>query len=346
MRRRMAPASATSALELARARRATRRRRRGAPPGQPAPEPQPVPAGRAASTACASALAGGRRRRGRAAAHRAPPAARDERPARRTPRPTGRAAAARRDPVGDLGGDAAATAELDVEETRAPGRGRATRRSSGRRARGETVRSWDLPALDAAGRRAPVGAAQMDLTAKGQRIRETLAHFGIGVKMARIQEGPVVTQYALDVEPGIKLSRIEGLADNLALALAARIDPDPGADSRRGLRGDRDPEQRLRPRHAQGGAGEPQLRRAWPRRAASPLRSARTSPASRSAPTSARCRTCSSPAPPARARASASTPSICSPADEATPAEVKFILIDPKRVEMAQYRGSRTCCAR
>jgi S-DNA-T family DNA segregation ATPase FtsK/SpoIIIE len=62
----------------------------------------------------------------------------------------------------------------------------------------------------------------MDLTAKGQRIRETLAHFGIGVKVARIQEGPVVTQYALDVEPGIKLSRIEGLADNLALALAAR----------------------------------------------------------------------------------------------------------------------------
>jgi S-DNA-T family DNA segregation ATPase FtsK/SpoIIIE len=62
----------------------------------------------------------------------------------------------------------------------------------------------------------------VDLSAKGQRIRETLAHFGIGVKVARIQEGPVVTQYALDVEPGIKLSRIEGLADNLALRLAAR----------------------------------------------------------------------------------------------------------------------------
>lgn len=42
------------------------------------------------------------------------------------------------------------------------------------------------------------------------------------MKVARIQEGPVVTQYALDVEPGIKLSRIEGLADNLALNLAAR----------------------------------------------------------------------------------------------------------------------------
>ena len=85
-----------------------------------------------------------------------------------------------------------------------------------------TGRSWELPTLDVLADAQETSAAQMDLTAKGNRIRETLAHFGIGVKVARIQEGPVVTQYALDVEPGIKLSRIEGLADNLALALAAR----------------------------------------------------------------------------------------------------------------------------
>ncbi len=83
-------------------------------------------------------------------------------------------------------------------------------------------RVWDLPVLDLLADAPQSSAAQMDLTAKGQRIRETLANFKIGVKVARIQEGPVVTQYALDVEPGIKLSRIEGLADNLALALAAR----------------------------------------------------------------------------------------------------------------------------
>jgi DNA segregation ATPase FtsK/SpoIIIE, S-DNA-T family len=83
-------------------------------------------------------------------------------------------------------------------------------------------RTWDLPTLELLADAPESSAAQMDLTAKGQRIRETLAHFGIGVKVARIQEGPVVTQYALDVEPGIKLSRIEGLSDNLALALAAR----------------------------------------------------------------------------------------------------------------------------
>ena len=85
-----------------------------------------------------------------------------------------------------------------------------------------TTRSWELPEVALLDDAPASSAAQLDLTAKGQRIRETLAHFGIGVKVARIQEGPVVTQYALDVEPGIKLSRIEGLADNLALDLKAR----------------------------------------------------------------------------------------------------------------------------
>ncbi|HEY7451666.1 MAG TPA: DNA translocase FtsK [Candidatus Limnocylindria bacterium] len=84
------------------------------------------------------------------------------------------------------------------------------------------AQEWILPSLSLLADAPGNGPAQMDLTAKGQRIRDTLASFDIGVKVARIQEGPVVTQYALDVEPGIKLSRIQGLADNLALALSAR----------------------------------------------------------------------------------------------------------------------------
>ena len=86
----------------------------------------------------------------------------------------------------------------------------------------EPWRSWELPPLDLLADAPATAVAQLDLAARGQLIRETLANFRIGVKVARIQEGPVVTQYALEVEPGIKLSRIEGLADNLALALSAR----------------------------------------------------------------------------------------------------------------------------
>ena len=63
-------------------------------------------------------------------------------------------------------------------------------------------RIWELPELGLLSEAPASSAAQMDLTAKGKRIQETLQHFGIGVKVARIQEGPVVTQYALDVEPG------------------------------------------------------------------------------------------------------------------------------------------------
>jgi S-DNA-T family DNA segregation ATPase FtsK/SpoIIIE len=84
------------------------------------------------------------------------------------------------------------------------------------------AQTWILPDLGLLADAPGNGPAQMDLTAKGQLIRQTLESFDIGVKVARIQEGPVVTQYALDVEPGIKLSRIQGLADNLALALSAR----------------------------------------------------------------------------------------------------------------------------
>ena len=85
-----------------------------------------------------------------------------------------------------------------------------------------SAQAWVLPELTLLADAPGSGPAQLDLTSKGQRIRDTLASFDIGVKVARIQEGPVVTQYALDVEPGIKLSRIQGLADNLALALSAR----------------------------------------------------------------------------------------------------------------------------
>jgi DNA segregation ATPase FtsK/SpoIIIE, S-DNA-T family len=199
-------------------------------------------------------------------------------------------------------------------------------------------RSWDLPALDLLADAPESSAAQLDLTAKGQRIRETLAHFGIGVKVARIQEGPVVTQYALDVDPGIKLSRIEGLADNLALALSARSirieAPIPG---------------------------EPYVGVEIPN-AAFDLVTLKEVLASRNfAELSARSKLAFALGQDVAgqpysadlskmphlliAGATGSGKSVCVNAiitsllSNATPAEVKLILIDPKRVELAQYKG-------
>ncbi len=52
-------------------------------------------------------------------------------------------------------------------------------------------------------------------------IEQTLEAFGIIAKVAEINRGPAVTQYALQVAIGTKLSKINALGSDLALALAA-----------------------------------------------------------------------------------------------------------------------------
>ncbi len=71
-----------------------------------------------------------------------------------------------------------------------------------------------------------------DIKANANIIKRTLANFGIEVEMDEITVGPTVTRYALKPAEGMKLSRIVGLQNDLALALAAhpiRIEaPIPG----------------------------------------------------------------------------------------------------------------------
>jgi S-DNA-T family DNA segregation ATPase FtsK/SpoIIIE len=65
-------------------------------------------------------------------------------------------------------------------------------------------------------------------------IEDKLNSFGIPASVVATNTGPVVTQYEVRPERHIKLSRIEGLADDLAMALAARTirieAPIPGKD--------------------------------------------------------------------------------------------------------------------
>ena len=71
-----------------------------------------------------------------------------------------------------------------------------------------------------------------DIKASINIIKRTLENFGIEVEMAEVNVGPTVTQYTLRPAQGIKLSRITALHNDLALALAAhplRIEaPIPG----------------------------------------------------------------------------------------------------------------------
>ncbi len=71
-----------------------------------------------------------------------------------------------------------------------------------------------------------------DIKANANIIRRTLQNFGIEVEMTEVNVGPSVTQYTLKPAEGVKLAKITALQNDLALALAAhplRIEaPIPG----------------------------------------------------------------------------------------------------------------------
>lgn len=60
-----------------------------------------------------------------------------------------------------------------------------------------------------------------DVKANSNIIKRTLSNFGIEVEMDEVSIGPSITRYALKPAEGVKLSRIVGLQNDLSLALAA-----------------------------------------------------------------------------------------------------------------------------
>jgi S-DNA-T family DNA segregation ATPase FtsK/SpoIIIE len=57
---------------------------------------------------------------------------------------------------------------------------------------------------------------------KANELERTLREFGIEAKVTGIIMGPVITRYELQPAPGVKLSRIENLSNNIALNLSAQ----------------------------------------------------------------------------------------------------------------------------
>ncbi|GAX90589.1 FtsK/SpoIIIE family DNA translocase [Effusibacillus lacus] len=66
------------------------------------------------------------------------------------------------------------------------------------------------------------GGDRKDLESNALKLQETLASFGVQVKVTEAHRGPTVTRYEIQPAVGVKVSRIVNLADDLALALAAR----------------------------------------------------------------------------------------------------------------------------
>jgi len=71
-----------------------------------------------------------------------------------------------------------------------------------------------------------------DIKGNAETIKSTLKNFGIEVEMGEVRVGPTVTQFSFKPAAGVKLTRITTLSNDLALALAAhpiRIEaPIPG----------------------------------------------------------------------------------------------------------------------
>ncbi len=84
----------------------------------------------------------------------------------------------------------------------------------------EDRRDWKLPPFDLLDdNKTEVDSGNIESNV--QTIQKTLSDFGIEVEMGEVNVGPTVTQYTLRPATGVKLSQIAGLQNDLALALAA-----------------------------------------------------------------------------------------------------------------------------
>ncbi|MEE2640535.1 MAG: DNA translocase FtsK [Planctomycetota bacterium] len=60
---------------------------------------------------------------------------------------------------------------------------------------------------------------EKEVRVKAKVLEKTFSQFGFNVKVVEIETGPVIAQYEIELEAGLRLSKIMGLADDLAIAL-------------------------------------------------------------------------------------------------------------------------------
>jgi len=196
---------------------------------------------------------------------------------------------------------------------------------------------WKFPELDLLeGKRSELMVDDEELKRQAALIKEKLAEFEVDVTMKDAHPGPTVTQFTLQPAEGIKLSKIESLKDDLALALAAhslRIEaPIPG----KALVGIEMPNVNRSTVYLRELLESPQFRQSL-----SPL----TLPLGRGVSGDAFVATIEDMPHLLIAGATGSGKSVCmntfltSLLFQNAPHELKFILIDPKRVELMPFNG-------
>ncbi len=77
-------------------------------------------------------------------------------------------------------------------------------------------------------------SSRSELRETAQKLIATLKSFNVEAKLLNVSKGPTVTRYELMLGEGVKVSKVAGLANDLALRLAAqtvRIEPVPGKEA-------------------------------------------------------------------------------------------------------------------
>ena len=197
--------------------------------------------------------------------------------------------------------------------------------------------NWEFPSLDCLDdSRSEVMVDDATLKKQAQLIEEKLKEFDVVVTVREAHPGPTVTQFALEPSEGVKLSRIANLKNDLALALAApslRIEaPIPG----KSLVGIEMPNEKRTTVHLREILESPEFREAE-----SPL----SLPFGRDVSGKAVIYDLADMPHLLIAGATGSGKSVCmntfltSLLYQNAPHELKFILVDPKRVELSLYDG-------
>lgn len=197
---------------------------------------------------------------------------------------------------------------------------------------------WKYPSLNLLADSVSTEADRGDVNKNAEIIEKMLESFGVTARVVEVNLGPSVTQYALEIALGTKLSKITTLSNDLALALAAptgqiRIEaPIPG----RSLVGVEVPNRSLRFVTLKEMLVSAKMKKVKSKLAVALGLNVSGEPV---------VADISQMPHVLLAGATGSGKSVCIHSLIATilfrasPAEVKFILVDPKRVELTQYNG-------
>jgi S-DNA-T family DNA segregation ATPase FtsK/SpoIIIE len=148
------------------------------------------------------------------------------------------------EPVVTIDGEKSATANSAIEPVTVPAPATPLRPKSAPKRKPISVAAtpqignYQLPSMDLLNQpdlTVKPTESKEELMANAQLMKNTLAQFDIDVQLGDITKGPTITRYELHPAPGVKLEKIAALSNNIAAALKAErihiLAPVPGKSS-------------------------------------------------------------------------------------------------------------------